>query len=107
MSDKKDAYVRTLKAKIDAWNAEIDQATARAEQAQADVKRGWLERIEELKGKRDEAAAKLESLREGGESAWDEIRDGLEDSFHVWKDSFAKARAAFGQGFREGKKGGE
>jgi uncharacterized coiled-coil DUF342 family protein len=104
MPEKKDVYVQKLKAKIDEWNAEIDKLSAQANQSQADLKLRYLEQVEELKEKRNEAGAKLEALQEAGESAWDEIKDGLEESFHVWKDSFARAKAAFGQGFKEGKK---
>jgi len=104
MPEKKDVYVQKLKAKIDEWNAEIDKLSAQANQSQADLKLSYLEHVEELKEKRNEAAAKLESLQEAGESAWDEIKEGLEESFTIWKDSFSKAKAAFGQGFKEGKK---
>ena len=104
MQEKKDAYVRKLKAKIDEWNAEIDLLSAKADQSRADLKLGYLERIEEMRKKRSELEEKVKALQEAGESAWDELKEGLEESFQVWKDSFSKAKAAFGQGFKEGKK---
>lgn len=104
MTEKKDAYVQKLKAKVDEWNADIDKLSAKADQAQADLKLRYLEQIEELKGKRNEVEAKLEALQEASGSAWDEIKEGLEESLTIWKDSFSKAKAAFGQGFRDGKK---
>jgi len=45
----------------------------------------------------------MKALQEAGGSAWDELKDGLEESLKVWKDSFSKAKAAFGQGLKEGK----
>jgi len=104
MPEKKDVYVQKLKAKIDEWNAEIDKLSAKADQSQADLKLRYLEQIQGLKEERNKIEAKLEALQEAGESAWDELKEGLEDSFNVWKDSFSKAKAAFGQGFRDGKK---
>ena len=103
MPEKKDVYVQKLKAKIDEWNAEIDLLAAKANQSRADLKLGYLERIEELKGKRNELETKMKALQEAGGSAWDELKDGLEESLKVWKDSFSKAKAAFGQGLKEGK----
>jgi len=104
MPEKKDVYVQKLKAKIDEWNAEIDKLSAKADQSQADLKLRYLEQIQGLKEERNKIEAKLEALQEAGESAWDELKEGLEDSFNIWKDSFSKAKAAFGQGFRDGKK---
>lgn len=104
MTENKDAYVQKLKAKIDEWNAEIDKLSAKANQSQADLKLRYLEQIEELREKRNEVEAKLDALQEASGSAWDEIKEGLEDSFHVWKNSFSKAKAAFEQGFKDGKK---
>ncbi|MDY0227589.1 MAG: hypothetical protein RBR38_12270 [Desulfomicrobium apsheronum] len=103
MQEKKDVYVQKLKAKIDEWNAEIDLLASKANQSKADLKIGYLERIEELKEKRNELETKVKSLQEAGGSAWDELKDGLEESLRVWKDSFTKAKAAFGQGLKEGK----
>jgi len=104
MPEKKDVYVQKLKAKIDEWNAEIDILTAKANQSQADLKLRYLEHVEELREKRNEVEAKLKAMQEASGSAWDEIKEGLEESFHVWKDSFSKAKAAFEQGFKDGKK---
>lgn len=104
MTEKKDAYVQKLKAKIDEWNAEIDKLSAKANQSQADLKLRYLEQIEEVREKRNEVEARLEALQDASGSAWDEIREGLEESFHVWKNSFSKAKAAFEQGFKDGKK---
>ena len=38
MTEKRDAYVQKLKAKMDEWNAEIDKLAAKADQADAETK---------------------------------------------------------------------
>ncbi|HDQ41290.1 MAG TPA: hypothetical protein ENN39_09725 [Desulfonatronum sp.] len=104
MSEKKDAYVQKLKAKIDEWNAEIDKLTAKAEQAEANMKIKYQQQVEELRAKRRELDDKIADLQNTGESAWEELKQGAEESWGVWKASFSKAKAAFENGYQEGRK---
>ena len=51
----RDAYVKKMQAKLDDWNAEIDQLSAKADAAQADAKLEYDKQIETLKKQREEA----------------------------------------------------
>jgi uncharacterized coiled-coil DUF342 family protein len=104
MSEKRDAYIQMLKAKLDEWNAEISRLAAKADQAEAGARLTYQERLEELRSKRGELEGKIAELQHAGESAWEEIKQGIESSWQVWKDSFARARTAFEKGYKEGRK---
>ena len=53
---ERDAYVAKMKAKLDEWNAAIDQFEARAGVAQADARLMYERQLGELKANRDAAA---------------------------------------------------
>ncbi|WP_035271615.1 sll1863 family stress response protein [Desulfonatronum thiodismutans] len=103
MSEKRDAYVQRLKAKVDEWNADIDKLTAKADQAEADAKIKCQQKLEELRSKRQELEEKIVDLQSAGESTWEELRQGVESSWGVWKASFARAKTAFEKGYQEGR----
>ncbi|PTN35338.1 hypothetical protein [Desulfonatronum sp. SC1] len=107
MSEKRDAYVQKLKAKIDEWNADIDELTAKADQAEADAKIKYQHELEELRTKRQELEGKVADLQSAGESAWEELKQGVESSWEVWKASFSRAKTAFEKGYQEGREEGQ
>lgn len=104
MSETRDAYVQKLKAKVDEWNADIDKLAAKADQSEADAKISYQEQLEEMRAKRQELEEKIADLQNAGESAWEEIKQGVESSWEVWKASFSRAKTAFEQGYQEGRK---
>jgi uncharacterized coiled-coil DUF342 family protein len=104
MSETRDAYIQKLKAKIDEWNADIDKLTAKADQAEADAKITYQQELEELRAKRQELEDKIADLQNAGESAWEELKQGVESSWEVWKASFSRAKTAFEKGYQEGRK---
>ncbi len=103
MTEKRDAYVQKLKAKIDEWNADIDKLTAKADQTQAEAKIKYQQELEDLRGKRQELEDKIADLQSSGESAWEELKQGVESSWEVWKASFSRAKTAFEKGYQEGR----
>lgn len=103
MSETRDAYVQKLKAKIDEWNADIDKLTAKADQAEADAKIKYHQELEALRAKRQDLEEKIANLQNAGESAWEELKQGVESSWEVWKASFSRAKTAFEKGYQEGR----
>ncbi len=80
MSEKRDAYVAKLKAKIDDWNAEISSLEARAHQVSADSKAEIQRQLDNAKAKRDDVVAKVDGLRQAGGDAWKELKGGVKSS---------------------------
>ena len=103
MMDKRDAYVQKLKAKLDEWNAEIDVLAAKADQAEADAKIAYHKRLEDLRAKRTELEGKIAELEQAGEGAWEDLKQGLDNSWQILKTSFKRAKSEFERGYREGR----
>jgi uncharacterized coiled-coil DUF342 family protein len=95
MTEKRDAYVQQLKAKMDEWNAEIDKLQAKTDQAEAEAKIEYHEQIEGLRAKRKEVEDKMAELQQTGEGAWEDLKQGLENSWEILKSAFAKAKSRF------------
>jgi predicted nuclease with TOPRIM domain len=103
MTEKRDAYVQKLKAKLDEWNAEIDMLAAKADQAEAEAKIGYDRRLEDLCAKRTELEEKIAELQQSSEGAWEDLKQGLENSWDILKASFSRAKSGFERGYREGR----
>lgn len=103
MSEERDAYVQKLKAKLDEWNAEIDILAAKAEQAEAEAKIEYHKRLEDLRAKRGELEEKIAELQQAGEGAWEDLKQGLENSWDILKISFSRAKSEFERGYKEGR----
>jgi chromosome segregation ATPase len=103
MNDKKDAYIKKLKAKLDEWNAEIDKIQAKANQAEAETKIVYEKQLADLQSKRNDVDQKISELQQAGESAWEDLKQGLENSWDILKASFTKAKTEFDRGFEVGK----
>jgi hypothetical protein len=96
----RDEYVEKMKRKLDQWNAEIDSLEEKTAAARSDVKEKYRAQLQALRGKRDDARARLaqveaasldswEALKEGTGRSWDELRSALQET----KDSFAAGLA--------------
>ena len=65
---------------MDEWNAEIDKLAAKADQADADAKIEYHKQVEDLRAKRKDLEDKIAELQQAGESSWEDIKQGLENS---------------------------
>jgi uncharacterized coiled-coil DUF342 family protein len=95
VSEKRDAFVQKIKARIDEWNAEIDRLKAKAEQAEADARIEYHDEIQELKNYRDDARKKLDKLQNAGEGAWEDLKAGVEMAFDAMNQAVSSARNRF------------
>jgi len=103
MTEKRDAYVQKLKAKLDEWNAEMDKLAVKADQADAEAKIRYYKELEDLQAKRRDLEDKIAQLQHAGEGAWEDFKQGLENSWQILKASFSKAKSEFEKGYREGR----
>ena len=104
MSTKRDVYVQKLKAQLDEWNANIDKLAAKADQAGATVKNEYQKQLDESRATRDDVRDKLLTLQQAGDGAWEDLKEGLENSWEILKMSFNKAKAEFEKGYKKGTK---
>jgi archaellum component FlaC len=100
--NSRDAYVQKLKSKLDEWNATIDKLQAKADQVEADSKIEYEKQLVELRAKVKDVDNKISDFEQAGESAWEDLKQGLENSWDILKASFTKAKSEFDRGYKEG-----
>jgi hypothetical protein len=100
--NNRDAYVQKLKTKLDEWNATIDKLQAKADQAEAESKIEYEKQLADLRTKLKNVEKKVSEFEHAGESAWEDLKQGLENSWEMLKAGFSKAKSEFDRGYREG-----
>jgi chromosome segregation ATPase len=90
---KKTEYEEKLQTQLDEFSAEIDRLKARADKTEADAEPWHHKQVEALQEKHKLAKEKLGELRESGDDAWEDLKDGIAsawDSVSVALKSAAK-----------------
>jgi uncharacterized coiled-coil DUF342 family protein len=93
----RDEYIQKMQAKLEEWNADIDSLTAKASEVSADVRSEYNEQIASLKTKQAAARQKIEELQQAGESAWEDLKAGIELARTAIGEAIDSARARFRQ----------
>lgn len=93
--NKKQAYEEKFKAQRDELNAKIDVLKAKAKQSEASVKADYYETIEDLLKKRSEAQGKRQDLREAGDDEWEDMKQGVEESWTTFTAAVKSAASRF------------
>jgi multidrug resistance efflux pump len=91
----KDEFVRTMHARLDQWNAEIDALTAKADAAEANARAEYHKQLEALRGKRDHARSKLNEVESSSEGAWQDLKAGVELAWESVSEAVRSATARF------------
>lgn len=95
MLENREAAIRKLKAKLDEWNIDIDNLTARARQVKAEKEIEYRDQIAALRAKRVEVEQKIAGLRKGGGASWEDLRKNAERSWEALKEGYAAAKARY------------
>lgn len=91
----RDEYIRKMQAKLEEWNADIDALAAKAGEVSADLKIEYAEQIELLKVKQALALQKIEEVQKSGESAWKDLKSGLELAWTAIGEAVDSAKSRF------------
>ena len=91
----RDEWVERAKAKLDEWNAELDELEAKAQAAKADQKTRYDSLISDLREYRDRARRRLEEIEESGDSAWAELKESAEKAWNTLSTGFRAAVEEF------------
>lgn len=92
---KRQAYEEKFKAQLDELNAKIDVLKAKAKQAEASAKADYHATIEDLLKKREKAQGKLKELRDAGDDAWEDMKQGVEESWTAFTAAVKSAASRF------------
>ena len=87
----RDEYVQKLKAQIDQWNAQMSKWEA----SSAEVKNKYLQQLDEVQVRRDEAIAEMKRLQNASADAWTQMMKGAESAFKNMQTAFENARKGF------------
>lgn len=91
----REEYIRKMQAKLEEWNADIDALTKKAGEVSADLKVEYAEQIELLKVKQALARQKIEELQNSGESAWKDLKSGIELAWAAIGEAVDSAKSRF------------
>lgn len=91
----KEEYVRVMQAKLEEWSADIDVLTAKGNEVSAELKRDYAEQVEALKTKQAAARQKIEELQKSGESAWEDLKAGLDLAWTAIGEAVDSAKSRF------------
>jgi predicted nuclease with TOPRIM domain len=95
----KDEFVQKMHAKLDEWNAEIDTLSEKADQAahkaEAEARAEYSKQIEALRSARDHARSKLNEVESASESAWQDLKAGVELAWESVSEAVRSATARF------------
>jgi uncharacterized coiled-coil DUF342 family protein len=95
MTEKRDAYVQKLRAKLDEWNAEIDKLAAKADQAEAEAKIEYYRQVEDLRAKRKDVEDKMAELQQAADGAWEDLKAGIESAWDSLGNALKSAASRF------------
>lgn len=91
----RDEYVRKMQAKLAELNGDIDKLAARAGQVSAELKSEYNEEMAALKAKQAAARKKIEEMQKSGESAWQDLKAGMDLAWTAIGESIDSAKSRF------------
>jgi len=91
----RDAFVATLKSKLDQANEQLDELEARLQEVNADVRQQYQQEMDGLKARRDAYKQRAQELEAAGSDAWMDLRSGLDEAWQNLTDALEKAKTRF------------
>ncbi len=94
MEDRK-VFINKMAVKLKEWDAEIQKLEAKADTIVADKKLQFKQLIEDLRMKKEETQTRLNEIRDAGNEAWVELKEGVEKSWNTLEGSLKNALNKF------------
>ncbi|MDP8265894.1 MAG: coiled coil domain-containing protein [Candidatus Aceula meridiana] len=82
----KEAYQEKIEAQIREWDAKVEELKAKAQQAKAEAKIRMEEQLLVLKESREGIVQKLDALKEIGEDKWESLQEGTDKAWSNMKN---------------------
>jgi DNA repair ATPase RecN len=94
MEDRK-TYIGKMAAKLEEWDLDVQKLEEKADMAEENLKAKYHQQIKELHLKKEAAQQKLKKIQGASEGAWEEMKEGIEQSWKLLGDSVKSARDKF------------
>jgi phage host-nuclease inhibitor protein Gam len=91
----REEYLKTFKAKLVEWDADIDRLEAKANEAQADAQEQYHKQLDNMREMRKEAMARYSEMQDAAADAWEAMVQGSEKAWSAWLSAFDEARSKF------------
>lgn len=91
----REEYIRRMQEKLEEWNVDIDNLSAKASEVSADVRSEYNEQIAALKVKQAAARQKIDEMQKSGESAWKDLKAGIELAWSAIGEAVDSAKSRF------------
>jgi hypothetical protein len=102
MSERRDTYINKLKTLLVEWDIEIDRLAAKEDTAGADAKTEYHKRLAELRAKRDDLAARIDTMHKTGEDDMEDLKFDLENAWKFLEEGLSILKTEFQKGYKEG-----
>ena len=89
----RDEYVRKLKEQIDQWSVQM----AKWEVMSEEVKNKYLQQLDEVQVRREEAMQELKRVQGASADAWTQMMSGADTAFKEMREAFERAAKALGK----------
>lgn len=77
----KDAYTQKIEAELELVQAKLAEFKARAKSLTADARIKHAKQVDDLEQRVDAMKAKLKELGNASEDAWEQLKDGVENTW--------------------------
>jgi len=91
-ANKKTAFKVKLEEEVTQWKTKIDEMRVQMELGSMEARQKLEPELNKLEVQHDKVVAELERLDEATEYAWEEIKDGVSNSFATLKNAFNNAK---------------
>ncbi|MHB8121399.1 MAG: sll1863 family stress response protein [Desulfuromonadaceae bacterium] len=91
----REEYIRRMREKLEEWNTDIDNLSAKASEVSADVRSEYNEQIAALRVKQAAARQKIDEMQKSGESAWKDLKVGIELAWSAIGEAVDSAKKRF------------
>lgn len=95
MSGNRDEYIEKLKAKLDEWGVDIEKLQSRAGEMAATARKECDEQISNLRVRRQDLEKKLRVLAGEAETAWKDMKVGIDAAADALGAAVKAARTRF------------
>jgi len=92
--DKRE-FEGNLRMQLDKWDAQINRLRAKADVASAETRARYHEEIEQLREQQRRAERRLDDFNHASDSAWEEMKIGMENAWRDLGDAVDRATTHF------------